>query len=85
MAVVTTVSEASDEHVDGLGHRNRRADAVVLPPGGLGGAVAPVDVAKAFVEAAGGGVVYADANGQPVIAEQTGSVFARASPRFPAP
>jgi hypothetical protein len=49
--------------VDGLTDGDRVAAVVVLLPGGLDRAVAPVGVAEAFVQAAGVVVVQADADG----------------------
>ena len=56
-------SEGSHEHVDDLADGDRVAAVVVLLPGGLDRAVAPVGVAEAFVQAAGVVVVQADADG----------------------
>jgi hypothetical protein len=67
-------SEVSDEQVDGLGDRHRGAGVVVVLPGGLDGAVAPVGVVEAFVEAAGSRVVQADADGEVLVAEAAGGV-----------
>jgi hypothetical protein len=70
------LSEVSDEHVDGLADGHRLAGGVVLLPGGHGGAVTPVGIAEAFVEATGIGVVHADAHGEPLVAEAAGGVLA---------